>query len=130
MEREYALWETGEADDQTALLDERAAEAEAADEEFDFESYACWLSYRRLGGTRSEAEYLRDLQRFYEYTLESFVLGKGTTKLTRPDGREVAFSDKRKAADYFTQDVLGGDAEEWQRFFVSVDATTGGLLSA
>jgi hypothetical protein len=111
-------------EDREAQLDEEEAAARAAGkpwDETDRHNRAQFLVYQLLGGRRSEAQYLVDLYRFYDYTCEVFTLGQAVV-VTRPSGEELELYTNSAAADAFTEDYLDGDVAEWNRFFTSVDA--------
>jgi hypothetical protein len=112
------------APDVQAQLQQEAAAARAAGEPYDRTTRAHFLVYQRMGGRRSEAQYLADLEHFFEYTLEVFTMGETDVVVTRPNGRRLTLDSCGKASRAFTKDYLGGDAREWHRFFTSVDSVS------
>ncbi len=118
MEREYTP--SAEA------LSERWAALEAvADAGGDVDSAAYFSAYRRMGGRRNEEAFRALLERFFDYTWALFAEREPSARVTRASREVVVLTSRKAAADAFTEDCLGGDAQEWQRIFVAVDSSIG-----
>jgi hypothetical protein len=118
MEREYTPSEEE--------LAERWAALEAVEDAGgDVDAAAYFFAYRRMGGRRDEAAFAALLERFFQYTWALFAEREPSARVTRASGEDVVLTSRKAAADAFTEDCLGGDAQEWSRIFVAVDSSIG-----
>lgn len=80
--------------------------------------------YKEMGGKKSLEDYKSTLDTFYRYNTDILLNSGGPVTVTRKDGKEHQLSSRADGYDAFVEDACGGDSDEANKIFYSVDAAT------